>query len=132
MDVASDIRTETVTLNMGPQHPSTHGVLRVILEMEGEVITKATPVLGYLHRGIEKMAEDKTYQQIVIGKLEAFSEPGTPSLPAIRIPFFVPADAEEEQIKSTALGSAKVQAALAGQEPKRIIVIKSRLVNIIV
>lgn len=65
MDVASDIRTETVTLNMGPQHPSTHGVLRVILEMEGEVITKATPVLGYLHRGIEKMAEDKTYQQIV-------------------------------------------------------------------
>jgi len=65
MDVASDIRTETVTLNMGPQHPSTHGVLRVILEMEGEVITKATPVLGYLHRGIEKMAEYKTYQQIV-------------------------------------------------------------------
>jgi NADH-quinone oxidoreductase subunit D len=65
MDVAPDIRTETVTLNMGPQHPSTHGVLRVILEMEGEVIIKATPVLGYLHRGIEKMAEDKTYQQIV-------------------------------------------------------------------
>jgi NADH-quinone oxidoreductase subunit D len=50
---------------MGPQHPSTHGVLRVILEMEGEVIIKATPVLGYLHRGIEKMAEYKTYQQIV-------------------------------------------------------------------
>ncbi len=65
MDVAPDIRTETATLNMGPQHPSTHGVLRVILEMEGEVITKATPVLGYLHRGIEKMAEYKTYQQIV-------------------------------------------------------------------
>ena len=65
MDVASDIKTETVTLNMGPQHPSTHGVLRVILEMEGEVITKATPVLGYLHRGIEKIAEDKTYHQIV-------------------------------------------------------------------
>lgn len=65
MDVAPDIRTETVTLNMGPQHPSTHGVLRVILEMEGEVIIKATPVLGYLHRGIEKMAEYKTYQQIV-------------------------------------------------------------------
>lgn len=65
MDVASDIRTETVTLNMGPQHPSTHGVLRVILEMEGEVIIKATPVVGYLHRGIEKIAENKTYQQIV-------------------------------------------------------------------
>jgi NADH-quinone oxidoreductase subunit D len=65
MDVASDMRTETTTLNMGPQHPSTHGVLRVILEMEGEVITKATPVLGYLHRGIEKIAEHKTYQQVV-------------------------------------------------------------------
>lgn len=65
MDVAPDLRTEAVTLNMGPQHPSTHGVLRVILEMEGEVIIKATPVLGYLHRGIEKMAEYKTYQQIV-------------------------------------------------------------------
>jgi len=65
MEVASEIRTETVTLNMGPQHPSTHGVLRVILEMEGEVITKATPVLGYLHRGIEKIAENKTYHQVI-------------------------------------------------------------------
>jgi len=65
MEVASEIRTETVTLNMGPQHPSTHGVLRVILELEGEVITKATPVLGYLHRGIEKIAENKTYHQVI-------------------------------------------------------------------
>jgi len=65
MEVASEIRTETVTLNMGPQHPSTHGVLRVILELEGEVITKATPILGYLHRGIEKIAENKTYHQVI-------------------------------------------------------------------
>jgi NADH-quinone oxidoreductase subunit D len=48
---------------MGPQHPSTHGVLRVILELEGEVVVKATPVIGHLHRGIEKLAESKTYHQ---------------------------------------------------------------------
>jgi len=65
VEVAPDIRTETITLNMGPQHPSTHGVLRVILELEGEIITKATPVIGYLHRGIEKLAEHKTYHQII-------------------------------------------------------------------
>ena len=65
MEMASVIKTETITLNMGPQHPSTHGVLRVILEMEGEVITKATPVMGYLHRGIEKLAENKTYHQVI-------------------------------------------------------------------
>lgn len=65
MEAASDIRTETITLNMGPQHPSTHGVLRVLLEMEGEVIIKATPVIGYLHRGIEKIAENKTYHQFI-------------------------------------------------------------------
>jgi len=65
MEAASEMRTETIILNMGPQHPSTHGVLRVILEMEGEVITKATPVMGYLHRGIEKIAENKTYHQFI-------------------------------------------------------------------
>jgi NADH-quinone oxidoreductase subunit D len=66
METASDeIRKETITLNMGPQHPSTHGVLRVILEMDGEIITKTTPVLGYLHRGIEKIAENKTYHQFI-------------------------------------------------------------------
>ena len=66
METASDeIRKETITLNMGPQHPSTHGVLRVMLEMDGEVITKTTPVLGYLHRGIEKIAEHKTYHQFI-------------------------------------------------------------------
>jgi NADH-quinone oxidoreductase subunit C/D len=59
------LRTEELLLNMGPQHPSTHGVLRVVLELEGERILKATPHLGYLHRGTEKLAEGKTYQQIV-------------------------------------------------------------------
>ncbi len=52
-------------LNMGPQHPSTHGVLQVILDLEGEVIVKCDPVPGYLHRGTEKLAENKHYTQII-------------------------------------------------------------------
>ncbi len=55
----------TLVLNMGPQHPSTHGVLRVILELEGETIVDAYPVVGYLHRGTEKLAESKTYFQVL-------------------------------------------------------------------
>jgi NADH-quinone oxidoreductase subunit D len=54
---------EYMTINMGPQHPATHGVLRVVLELDGEIIKKATPYIGYLHRGVEKLAEAKTYQQ---------------------------------------------------------------------
>ena len=52
-------------LNMGPQHPATHGVLRVVLELDGETVVKATPVIGYLHTGIEKTAENKTYSQAI-------------------------------------------------------------------
>ncbi|MDR7485583.1 MAG: NADH dehydrogenase (quinone) subunit D [Armatimonadota bacterium] len=59
-------RTETLTLNMGPQHPSTHGVLRLILELEGEVILGATPVIGYLHTGFEKEMEHRTYHQNIV------------------------------------------------------------------
>ncbi|MFH2011462.1 MAG: NADH dehydrogenase (quinone) subunit D [Pseudomonadota bacterium] len=58
-------RTETLTINMGPQHPSTHGVLRLVLELDGEVVVKATPHIGYLHRGVEKLAENKTYHQCI-------------------------------------------------------------------
>ncbi len=54
-----------MTLNMGPQHPSTHGVLRVVLELDGETIIKARPEIGYLHTGIEKECEVKKYQQVV-------------------------------------------------------------------
>jgi NADH-quinone oxidoreductase subunit D len=54
---------EYMTINMGPQHPATHGVLRVVLELDGEIIKKAIPYIGYLHRGVEKLAEAKTYQQ---------------------------------------------------------------------
>ncbi|MDE3035522.1 MAG: NADH dehydrogenase (quinone) subunit D [Nitrospirota bacterium] len=59
------VRTEELLLNMGPQHPSTHGVLKVILELEGERITKSTPVMGFLHRGVEKLAEEGTYHQFI-------------------------------------------------------------------
>ncbi|SMF39436.1 NADH-quinone oxidoreductase subunit D [Desulfovibrio gilichinskyi] len=58
-------RDNTMILNMGPQHPSTHGVLRVILELDGEYIVRAEPVLGYLHRMHEKMAEVKTWVQFM-------------------------------------------------------------------
>ena len=57
--------TERYCLNLGPQHPSTHGVLRVMLELDGETVVQATPVLGYLHRGIEKLAEARTYPQFI-------------------------------------------------------------------
>ncbi len=56
---------ELLALNMGPSHPSTHGVLRLLVEMDGETITRAIPDLGYLHRGDEKIAENMTYNQFV-------------------------------------------------------------------
>jgi len=57
--------SQPMVLNMGPQHPSTHGVLRVILELDGEIVLKAKPVIGYLHTGIEKSCESKTYSQCI-------------------------------------------------------------------
>jgi NADH-quinone oxidoreductase subunit D len=60
-----EIRKKRMTLNMGPQHPSTHGVLRVVIELDGENITRATPEIGFLHTGIEKECEVKTWQQTV-------------------------------------------------------------------
>jgi NADH-quinone oxidoreductase subunit D len=54
---------ETMTVNMGPQHPSTHGVLRLVIELDGEIIEKITPHIGYLHRGVEKLSEHRTYHQ---------------------------------------------------------------------
>jgi NADH-quinone oxidoreductase subunit C/D len=62
---AGSRRQEELLLNMGPQHPSTHGVLRVVLELDGERIVKATPDLGYLHRGVEKLSEGLAYMQII-------------------------------------------------------------------
>ena len=59
------IKTEPFILNMGPQHPSTHGVFRMRVTLDGEVIVDLEPVIGYLHRGIEKMGENRTYTQII-------------------------------------------------------------------
>lgn len=54
---------KTLKINIGPQHPSTHGVLRLVLELDGEIIKSCEPIIGYLHRGMEKMAETRTYLQ---------------------------------------------------------------------
>jgi NADH-quinone oxidoreductase subunit D len=59
------IRTEEMLLNVGPQHPSTHGVFRIVIKIDGETIVDAIPVIGYLHRGTEKLAEDLEYTQII-------------------------------------------------------------------
>jgi NADH-quinone oxidoreductase subunit D len=65
--ISSDPKTgmETMVLNLGPQHPSTHGVLRIVIELDGEVVVKSEPIIGYLHTGIEKECEYRTYHQIV-------------------------------------------------------------------
>jgi NADH-quinone oxidoreductase subunit D len=60
------LRTEEMILNIGPQHPSTHGVLRVVLELDGEVITRAEPVIGYMHRAAEKLAEQRDARQVLV------------------------------------------------------------------
>jgi NADH-quinone oxidoreductase subunit D len=60
-----DIRSETMTVNMGPQHPSTHGVLRLVLELDGETVRSVSPTIGYLHTGIEKTTEQKKWQQVI-------------------------------------------------------------------
>ncbi|HEY7170866.1 MAG TPA: NADH dehydrogenase (quinone) subunit D [Vicinamibacterales bacterium] len=62
---APALRTETMTVNMGPQHPSTHGVLRLVLELDGETVLSASPTIGYLHTGIEKTCEQKKWQQVI-------------------------------------------------------------------
>ncbi len=60
------LRTEEMILNIGPQHPSTHGVLRVILELDGEVIKRAEPVIGYMHRAAEKLSEYRDARQVLV------------------------------------------------------------------
>ncbi len=62
----SELTRETLVLNMGPQHPATHGVLRLLLELEGEVILGTEPVIGYLHTGFEKEMETRTYHQNIV------------------------------------------------------------------
>jgi len=64
-DEVDDMQGEKMVINMGPSHPATHGVLRLVLEMDGEIITRAIPDVGYLHRGDEKIAENMTYNQFI-------------------------------------------------------------------
>ena len=64
VQVSVELQTPDMTLNLGPQHPSTHGVLRLIARVDGEVIQEVEPVIGYMHRGYEKLAEVRTYAQI--------------------------------------------------------------------
>jgi NADH-quinone oxidoreductase subunit D len=61
----SEEHPDTITLNMGPSHPATHGVLRIVLTLDGETVVKADPDLGFLHRGMEKLAENRTYLQFL-------------------------------------------------------------------
>ena len=63
--VVESVQDKTLVLNMGPQHPSTHGVLRLLLEIDGETVISLKPDIGYLHTGIEKTCEAKFYQQVV-------------------------------------------------------------------
>ena len=65
LDELQDLQGDKMTLNMGPSHPATHGVLRLSLELDGEIISKADPEIGYLHRGDEKIAENMTYNQFI-------------------------------------------------------------------
>jgi NADH-quinone oxidoreductase subunit D len=59
-----ELETEGMTLNVGPQHPATHGTLRIILQLDGEQVVNADPIMGYMHRGYEKLAEVRTYPQV--------------------------------------------------------------------
>ena len=65
VDAEKELKGETMSLNIGPSHPTTHGVLRLLTELDGDVITKCEPVIGYLHRGSEKIAENMTFNQFV-------------------------------------------------------------------
>ena len=69
---------DSMTLNMGPQHPSTHGVFRVVLEMDGELVDSAEPHIGFLHTGIEKTSEAKRYVHVIpmTDRLDYLSPPG--------------------------------------------------------
>jgi len=72
-----ELGTETLMLNMGPQHPSTHGVLRLLLELDGELVVRCEPHIGYLHTGIEKECEYRTYHQVIplIDRMDYLSAP---------------------------------------------------------
>ncbi|MEJ7585185.1 MAG: NADH-quinone oxidoreductase subunit D 1, partial [Acidimicrobiales bacterium] len=59
-----EIETEGMTLNLGPQHPATHGTLRIVAKLDGEQVVSCEPIMGYMHRGYEKLTEVRTYPQV--------------------------------------------------------------------
>ena len=61
----SDVEIKTLTMNFGPQHPAAHGVLRLVVEMDGEIVERCDPHIGLLHRGTEKLAESKPFNQSI-------------------------------------------------------------------
>src|SRR4029079_17776887 len=63
---AGEFQTEEMILNIGPQHPATHSVLRIVIEVDGEIIERAEPVIGYMHRGSEKLAEFRDARQTLV------------------------------------------------------------------
>lgn len=63
--LSTDLDTELLTLNMGPHHPATHGVLRLLVQLDGEIVRDIKPIIGYVHTGIEKTAEDKSYWKVI-------------------------------------------------------------------
>ena len=65
MESNTNLKTQEFLVNVGPQHPSTHGVLRVVAKMDGEIIREATPHIGFLHRSFEKICENVNYRQAV-------------------------------------------------------------------
>src|ERR1700753_3638710 len=64
-ELDADRTTEVMTVNIGPHHPATHGVLRLVVSLEGEVVRDLKPVMGYVHTGIEKSCEDKSYWKVI-------------------------------------------------------------------
>jgi NADH-quinone oxidoreductase subunit D len=84
--VSVEIETEDMTLNLGPQHPSTHGVLRLVARVDGERCFDVQPVIGYMHRGYEKLSEVRTYPQIttIVNRIDWVSGPFRRGAPAPR------------------------------------------------
>src|SRR5687768_14316137 len=91
---------ETMLLNMGPQHPSTHGVLRVLLELDGETIVNAIPDIGYLHTGIEKNMEAKTYlkAEVMSDRLDYMNTTGNNLVYCMAVEKLVDLDVPERAI----------------------------------
>ena len=103
-DAGAETSEELLTLNFGPHHPATHGVLRLLVTLQGEVVRDLKPVIGYVHTGIEKTAEDKAYWKVIpviermdylsyyfnamayIGAVEALVEGAIDEFPAQSVP----------------------------------------------